>query len=88
MVIRGEWHLGAVHAMHLPDCPQGRISSLVAVPVLLNSAAESGGHQQYILWLIWRLIWKLIIPEWVFLGLQFHRKYIVLIEFCFKITET
>lgn len=52
MVIRGEGPLGAVPAVHLPDCPQGRISSLVAVPVLLNSAAESGGHQQYVLWLM------------------------------------
>lgn len=48
---------GLLPAKHIPGCQQGWSGPLVTVPVLLNCASESGGHQQNILWLM-RVNWE------------------------------
>lgn len=53
---------GLLPAMHIPGYPQGWCGPLVTVPVLLNCALESGGHQQNILWLM-RADWQVSCPE-------------------------
>lgn len=43
---------GLLPTMHVPGYAQGQCGPLDPVPVLLNCALESGGHQQNILWLM------------------------------------